>query len=107
MNHLKAMEVINSRVNKLYKLISECEYRKVNQTLERLVVQEKKEKRGNGVKHKERGHQNRKERLLKEKESIRQSICARCNGKLTLKRGKYGTFYGCSNFPKCRFTKKV
>ena len=33
--------------------------------------------------------------------------CPRCGGKLVERNGKNGTFYGCSNFPKCRFTKNV
>ena len=32
--------------------------------------------------------------------------CPRCAGSLIKKRGKYGEFFGCSNFPKCKFTKK-
>lgn len=31
-------------------------------------------------------------------------ICPRCNGDLKLRNGKNGKFYGCSNYPKCRFT---
>ena len=31
-------------------------------------------------------------------------ICPRCGGTLVLKSGRYGRFYGCSNYPKCRFT---
>lgn len=31
-------------------------------------------------------------------------ICPRCNGELKLRNGKSGKFYGCSNYPKCRFT---
>lgn len=39
----------------------------------------------------------------------RQSIinagkCPKCGGKLILRNGKYGSFYGCSNYPKCQFT---
>lgn len=34
----------------------------------------------------------------------RNLICPRCNGELILRNGKNGKFYGCSNFPKCRFT---
>ena len=33
-------------------------------------------------------------------------ICPKCNGALLLKHGPYGEFYGCSNYPKCRYTKK-
>lgn len=32
--------------------------------------------------------------------------CPRCGGSLIEKSGKYGKFFGCSNFPKCRFIKK-
>ena len=31
-------------------------------------------------------------------------ICPNCGGKLTERQGQSGAFYGCSNFPKCRFT---
>ena len=31
-------------------------------------------------------------------------ICPRCNGELKLRNGKSGKFYGCSNYPRCRFT---
>lgn len=31
--------------------------------------------------------------------------CPRCNGDLIERKGKNGPFYGCSNYPKCRYTK--
>lgn len=30
--------------------------------------------------------------------------CPECGGSLILRNGKYGQFYGCENFPKCRFS---
>ena len=30
-------------------------------------------------------------------------ICPRCGGKLVVREGQYGKFYGCSNYPKCRY----
>lgn len=33
--------------------------------------------------------------------------CPRCGGELVLRNGKYGPFYGCSNYPECRYTKKI
>lgn len=33
-----------------------------------------------------------------------QKICPYCNGALVLRNGKYGGFYGCSNYPKCTYT---
>lgn len=29
--------------------------------------------------------------------------CPECGSPVDLKNGKHGLFYGCSNFPKCRF----
>lgn len=33
-------------------------------------------------------------------------ICDKCGAPMVLKKGKYGDFYGCSNYPNCRFTKQ-
>ena len=32
-------------------------------------------------------------------------ICPKCGGKLVRRKGKYGEFIGCSNYPKCHFIK--
>lgn len=38
---------------------------------------------------------------------IAYNFCPRCGAKLVLRQSKSGTFYGCPNYPKCKFTKKV
>lgn len=39
---------------------------------------------------------------------IKNNICPRCGGNLVLRKGKDGSqFYGCENYPKCKFTKKA
>lgn len=40
-------------------------------------------------------------------DNIEKNICPRCGGKLVLRQGKYGDFYGCENYPKCRFKKNI
>ncbi len=35
---------------------------------------------------------------------VENRICPQCGGRLVLRQGRYGEFYGCSNFPKCKFT---
>lgn len=35
--------------------------------------------------------------------TINSGICPKCGGHLVERHGKYGTFYGCSNYPHCRF----
>ena len=37
---------------------------------------------------------------------ITHNICPYCGKELVLKKGKYGKFYGCSGYPRCRFIKK-
>ena len=31
-------------------------------------------------------------------------VCPICGGILKLKNGRYGEFYGCSNYPECHYT---
>lgn len=49
------------------------------------------------IKHKQQQRQNK----------ISAGICPQCGGRLVFKRGKYGDFYGCINYPQCSFTAKV
>lgn len=34
-------------------------------------------------------------------------ICPNCGGKLVEKRGRFGSFMGCTNYPKCNYTTKI
>ena len=36
----------------------------------------------------------------------KQNLCPYCKTELVLRKGKNGEFYGCKNYPKCRFTRK-
>lgn len=47
------------------------------------------------------------ENIRSTQDEIKNNICPRCRGNLVLKDGKYGKFYGCSNYPRCKFTKKL
>ena len=42
----------------------------------------------------------------RKKNGEKNEFCARCGAPMVLKKGKYGDFYGCINYPKCDFTKK-
>jgi len=37
-------------------------------------------------------------------QKINSGICPQCGGTLVRRKGKYGYFYGCSNYPKCKYT---
>jgi ssDNA-binding Zn-finger/Zn-ribbon topoisomerase 1 len=34
-------------------------------------------------------------------------VCPECGGNLIERSGKYGKFFGCSNYPKCQYTKNI
>ncbi len=43
----------------------------------------------------------------KKKYNLENMICPECGGTLIKRDGKYGPFYGCSNYPKCHYVKKI
>lgn len=53
---------------------------------------------------------NHKQNVITYKENLEkmkaQKICPYCKTELVLRKGKNGEFYGCKNFPKCRYTLK-
>ena len=36
-----------------------------------------------------------------------EKLCPYCGAELKLRNGKYGEFYGCNNYPKCKYTQKI
>ena len=52
-----------------------------------------------------------KERIMAVKEekiaAAENKQCPYCKSQLVLRKGKYGEFYGCSNFPACKYTQKI
>ncbi|MCI5946982.1 MAG: NERD domain-containing protein [Oscillospiraceae bacterium] len=58
----------------------------------------------NGLISKISHNQQVKEKIKTENDNIANMICPKCGGNLVQRKGKYGEFLGCSNFPKCRFT---
>ena len=41
------------------------------------------------------------------KRSQEGTVCPFCGGTLVLRKGKYGEFWGCSAYPRCKFTRKT
>ena len=48
----------------------------------------------------------KKENAEEKKQSIADFKCEVCGGDMVLRTGRYGSFYACANYPKCRFTKQ-
>ncbi len=51
----------------------------------------------------------RQEHITNIKNIIDNSLdnCPRCGGKLVERKGKYSSFIGCSNYPKCKYTERI
>lgn len=45
-----------------------------------------------------------RDNLTEEMLNLSNGICPRCGAPLVLRQGRYGNFYGCSNYPKCHYT---
>ena len=43
----------------------------------------------------------------RQKERVENGLCPICAGKLVVKEGRYGRFYGCSNYPSCTYRKNI
>ena len=50
---------------------------------------------------------NVKARIYNRQKNIENGYCPRCGGRLVLREGKYGRFYGCEKYPHCKFTHPV
>lgn len=61
-----------------------------------VVVQSRRAKKEHIVQTKKRVSEFKKKKKL--------LICPRCDDDLVIRKGQYGKFYDCSNYPKCRFT---
>lgn len=48
-----------------------------------------------------------KQYILEEGKYVRADRCPDCHSPLKFMNGKYGKFYGCTNFPTCRFTRRT
>ena len=50
---------------------------------------------------------NVKTNIYRKSQTIANGYCPQCGGKLILRQGKYGSFYGCCNYPNCKFTHPI
>ena len=47
------------------------------------------------------------ERMGSMQGEMQMEICPKCGGELVKRSGRYGKFFGCSNYPKCRYTRNA
>ena len=99
--------------------IREAAVKGINEKLARLLVKDKSDRKRLKAEHmqsirkakdaKQLGasHISHTRNMSKQDVSPLNTVCPKCNGKLILKTGRYGKFYGCSNYPACRYTENV
>lgn len=51
-------------------------------------------------------NQNKIRELNKELEKLK-PICPKCKISLVKRKGNFGQFWGCQNYPQCKYTKKI
>ena len=89
---------LNSTIRKLSfeKCLSIDEVNKIQKILESSELKERNARK----EHIKNIKQNVREKKIK----MANLICPRFNGELKLRNGRNGKFYGCSNYPRCKFT---
>lgn len=80
--------------------VSSSTRKKIYQMLSSTYINDKKEKKIQREKH----VSTIKQDIKKQNHKVTSNICPQCGSKLVTRKGKYGEFRGCSNYPKCRFT---
>ena len=59
-------------------------------------------------KNRKREHVHEVRQQVAEKERLEANgICPRCHGQLVMRKGRYGNFIGCSNYPNCKYTAQI
>ena len=55
-----------------------------------------------------RDHIRQVKKNIRERKRIEKAlVCPKCGGDLVIRKGKHGKFYGCPNYPKCRYTRRI
>ena len=60
-----------------------------------------------GAENEKQHIQSVKNRVIQKENALRAGRCPRCGNSLVLRKGKYGNFYGCSSYPRCKFTQNI
>lgn len=47
------------------------------------------------------------EEMAKLLKNVGTEVCPRCNGELMRRKGRFGEFWGCSNYPSCKYTRNI
>ncbi|MFN7252922.1 MAG: NERD domain-containing protein [Anaerobacillus sp.] len=82
---------------------SKQELQSINTAIEKLKIVDKKQKQQVKKEH----VTSIKVKKAAQKRMATSSECPKCGSNLVMRKGKFGQFQGCSNYPKCRYTRQV
>lgn len=97
-NNVVPLDYLVNNIRQYQNVILESDLETIYNRIVKLNIKDKLERRTH-VK-------NIKNKIVEDKEKIENMICPKCGGNLVVRNSKYGTFIGCSNYPKCKFIKK-
>lgn len=93
-----------NKINRLIKSYNqECLSREDMYNIYSILLSENKTSRKNIKEHVRATRKN----IKRKNNAISNGYCPICGGSLILRDGKYGWFYGCQNYPKCKYIHKV
>ena len=92
------LDFLVKNINKYQNIILESNLEAIQNKITEVNITDNKEKKKN--------IKNIKNKINEDNKKENNMICPKCGGKLIIRNGKYSKFIGCSNYPKCRFTKK-
>lgn len=92
------LDYLVSSIKSYQNIMIESDLQVISNKIMRLNIIDKVERK-NHIK-------NIKNKITEDHSKVDNMICPKCGGNLVVRNGKYGSFVGCSNYPKCQFTKK-
>lgn len=92
------LDYLNNTIKKFNKILIDNNINELANKIISLNITEKSKRKSH--------INNIKTKLNEEHKKTNNMICPKCNGDLILKSGKYGSFIGCTNYPKCKYIKK-
>lgn len=95
-NVIYTPQLINRIKSYKERILTDDNILKIRATLEANLVRDRKAKKQHVV--------NVQRNLQIKRETVNSGRCPRCGGFLVKRNGKYGSFYGCSNYPRCKYT---
>lgn len=91
------LDYLVSTIKSYQNIMIESDLKEISNKIVNLNITDKNERK----KH----VKNIRTKITEDNDKADNMICPKCGGNLVVRNGKYGSFIGCSNYPKCKFIK--